>query len=151
MSELRKFKVANLCLCTDPQNRTLWGILSAEIGGGNGLEPLAMAARISLPVVDADYMGRAFPELQVGSASSAYMRENKFHASRLLVGAACRPGPCMLFHGAVAPLLQLRDDTCALTCAGHAHAMINGRLIIACADDDLGNIWQLHHASSLVR
>lgn len=51
----------------DTQQRKLWGVLSAEIGGGNGLEPLAIGARMSLPVVDADYMGRAFPELQVAA------------------------------------------------------------------------------------
>ena len=54
----------------DPMQRKLWGVLSAEIGGGNGLEPLAIGARLSLPVVDADYMGRAFPELQVSSRCS---------------------------------------------------------------------------------
>ncbi len=39
-------------------------MLSCEIGGGNGLEPFAIGARMGLPVVDADFMGRAFPELQ---------------------------------------------------------------------------------------
>ncbi len=29
------------------------------------MEPLAIGARMALPVVDADFMGRAFPELQV--------------------------------------------------------------------------------------
>ena len=43
----------------------LFGVLSCEIGGGNGLESLALGARLGLPVVDADLMGRAFPELQV--------------------------------------------------------------------------------------
>ena len=42
----------------------LFGVLSCEIGGGNGLEPLALGARLGLPVIDADLMGRAFPELQ---------------------------------------------------------------------------------------
>ena len=39
--------------------------MSCEIGGANGLEPLAIGARMGLPIVDADFMGRAFPELQV--------------------------------------------------------------------------------------
>lgn len=34
------------------------------IGGANGLLPVTWAARLGLPVVDADGMGRAFPELQ---------------------------------------------------------------------------------------
>jgi uncharacterized protein len=36
-------------------------LMSAEIGGSNGLNPIVWAARIGLPVVDADGMGRAFP------------------------------------------------------------------------------------------
>ena len=35
--------------------------MAGEIGGGNGIVPVALAARIGLPVVDADGMGRAFP------------------------------------------------------------------------------------------
>ena len=36
-----------------------------EAGGVNSLLPLALAAQTGLPVVDADGMGRAFPELQM--------------------------------------------------------------------------------------
>lgn len=36
-----------------------------EIGGANALRPLSGAAELGLPVVDADPMGRAFPELQM--------------------------------------------------------------------------------------
>lgn len=36
-----------------------------EIGGGNAITPLVAAAESGLPVVDADPMGRAFPELQM--------------------------------------------------------------------------------------
>ena len=46
--------------------------MSCEIGGGNGLEPLAIGARMGLPVVDADFMGRAFPELQVPTSQAAH-------------------------------------------------------------------------------
>ncbi len=38
-----------------------------EIGGGNALTPLIGAAEADLPVVDADPMGRAFPELQMNT------------------------------------------------------------------------------------
>jgi DUF917 family protein len=37
--------------------------MAAEIGGSNGLLPVAWAARLRLPMVDADGMGRAFPEV----------------------------------------------------------------------------------------
>lgn len=49
----------------DPKSNGLYAVMSCEIGGGNGLEPLAIGARMGLPVLDADFMGRAFPELQV--------------------------------------------------------------------------------------
>ena len=41
--------------------RKVAAFMSAEIGGSNGLIPIVWAARIGLPVVDADGMGRAFP------------------------------------------------------------------------------------------
>lgn len=37
----------------------------AEVGGVNALIPFVVAARKQVPVVDADFMGRAFPELQM--------------------------------------------------------------------------------------
>ena len=45
---------------------SLWGrpvvaLMCAEIGGSNGLLPVAWAARLGLPLADADGMGRAFP------------------------------------------------------------------------------------------
>ena len=40
-------------------------LISNEIGGSNSLEPLIAAAKAGLPVVDADGMGRAFPEFQM--------------------------------------------------------------------------------------
>jgi hypothetical protein len=46
-------------------------IMSVEIGGGNGLQPLLPAALMDLPVVDADAMGRAFPEAQMTSFAIA--------------------------------------------------------------------------------
>lgn len=38
-------------------------IMAAEIGGGNGILPLIIAALLDVPVLDADLMGRAFPEI----------------------------------------------------------------------------------------
>ena len=40
-------------------------LISNEIGGSNSVEPLIAAAMAGLPVVDADGMGRAFPEFQM--------------------------------------------------------------------------------------
>ena len=40
-------------------------VMSAEIGGANGVMPLLVAAAMNLPMVDADPRGRAFPEMQM--------------------------------------------------------------------------------------
>ncbi|KAL4978848.1 hypothetical protein BDW66DRAFT_148703 [Aspergillus desertorum] len=37
------------------------GFMALEIGGGNGILNLGVAARFGVPCVDADYMGRAYP------------------------------------------------------------------------------------------
>lgn len=44
-------------------------VLPLEIGGFNALVPIAVAAQRGLPVIDADLMGRAFPELQMTTPS----------------------------------------------------------------------------------
>jgi DUF917 family protein len=43
--------------------RRVAALMSIEIGGGNGLLPITWAARMGLPVVDADGIGRCFPEV----------------------------------------------------------------------------------------
>jgi DUF917 family protein len=43
--------------------RRVAALMASEIGGGNGLLPVAWAAGMGLPVADADGMGRAFPEV----------------------------------------------------------------------------------------
>jgi hypothetical protein len=59
-------------------------LMAIEIGGGNGLLPITWAARIGLPVVDADGIGRAFPEIPMVtmnlagiSASPAVMTDER--------------------------------------------------------------------------
>jgi DUF917 family protein len=39
-------------------------LVAGEVGGGNAVAPLVVGVQAGLPVVDADGMGRAFPELQ---------------------------------------------------------------------------------------
>ena len=48
-------------------NRTFRAVMSVEIGGGNAIQPFMAAALLDKPVVDADAMGRAFPEAQMTS------------------------------------------------------------------------------------
>ena len=42
-------------------------LVSVEVGGSNSIVPMIVAAYTGLPVVDADGMGRAFPEVQMTS------------------------------------------------------------------------------------
>jgi uncharacterized protein len=45
--------------------RKVDAVIADEIGGANGIAPMITAAKLGLPVVDADGMGRAFPEVQM--------------------------------------------------------------------------------------
>jgi DUF917 family protein len=47
--------------------REFRAIMSVEIGGNNGVQPLMAASHLGKPVVDADAMGRAYPEAQMTS------------------------------------------------------------------------------------
>lgn len=47
-------------------------LMPAEIGGANAFTPFLLAAKTGLPVLDADMIGRAFPELQM---SSCYLKK----------------------------------------------------------------------------
>jgi DUF917 family protein len=49
--------------------RKVTALISAEIGGGNAMEPIITAAAAGIPVVDGDGMGRAFPEMQMTTFS----------------------------------------------------------------------------------
>jgi DUF917 family protein len=44
-------------------------IIAFEIGGSNSMNPMITAAQAGIPVVDADGMGRAFPEMQMTTYS----------------------------------------------------------------------------------
>jgi DUF917 family protein len=45
--------------------RKFRGVMAIEIGGGNSIQPLMAAAHLDIPVIDADAMGRAYPEAQM--------------------------------------------------------------------------------------
>lgn len=44
-------------------------LMAAEIGGANALAPFLYASKRKLPIVDADTIGRAFPELQMSACN----------------------------------------------------------------------------------
>lgn len=45
------------------KGKKITSLMSAEIGGMNSIAPLYTAAQLDLPLVDADGMGRAYPEV----------------------------------------------------------------------------------------
>src|SRR3984893_17567267 len=57
------------------------GVMSLEIGGGNGIQPLMAAGPLRGPLVEADPMGRAYPEAQMTSVAVGDLR----------------PYPCVLY------------------------------------------------------
>ena len=46
---------------------TFKAVMAGEVGAENGVLPFLVAALLDIPVVDADCMGRAFPEMQMSS------------------------------------------------------------------------------------
>ncbi|MCR8546922.1 DUF917 domain-containing protein [Salipiger sp. P9] len=49
-------------------------VMSVEIGGGNGIQALMAATHLGIPVVDTDFMGRAYPEAQMTSSAIGDLR-----------------------------------------------------------------------------
>src|SRR5690349_2629430 len=75
----------NIACAVEIQERLLGAkfraVMPLEVGGGNGIQPLMAAAHLGLPVVDADTMGRAYPEAQMTSVAVGDLR----------------PYPCVLY------------------------------------------------------
>lgn len=63
-------------------------VVSVEVGGSNSIVPMIVAAYTGLPVVDADGMGRAFPEVQMTT----------YH----IYGVHCTPAVLCDAHGQMA-------------------------------------------------
>lgn len=51
--------------------RPIDALMPAEIGGANAFAPLLVAGELNLPIIDADCIGRAFPQLQMNSCNLA--------------------------------------------------------------------------------
>lgn len=56
-------------LMEEHTRRKFDAVMGMEIGGGNGVRPLMVAANLGIPVVDSDTMGRAYPEAQMTSVA----------------------------------------------------------------------------------
>ena len=98
----------------------LAAVMAGEVGGGNGIEPLVVGARLGLPVVDCDLMGRAFPELQASPSGPCQPAGVAAAAGRVGVWQRVweegRWGPA--FAGGAPPLCA------ALPCPALCHAVL---------------------------
>ena len=66
MTIVERYERNQNCRSTKSENEfNIAGLTTLEVGGGNGMEALIVGAQLDLPIIDADFMGRAFPELQV--------------------------------------------------------------------------------------
>ncbi len=58
----------------DHLGRRFDAVMATEIGGSNSFQPLMAAAHLDIPIVDADAMGRAYPEAQMTSFAVGGLR-----------------------------------------------------------------------------
>ncbi len=95
--------------------RKVDAVIADEIGGSNGLAPMITAAKLGLPVVDADGMGRAFPEVQM----TTFFIHGQASQPAALADAL---GNIMLVTEATSPeMLEklMRAGTVAMGCTAH--------------------------------
>lgn len=69
-----QFALKPLRMMEEYIGRKFDAVMPLEIGGGNGVHPMQVAALTGYPVVDADTMGRAYPEAQMTSVAVAKLR-----------------------------------------------------------------------------
>jgi DUF917 family protein len=75
--------------------RHITHVVPSEIGGSNSTIPMVVAAQAGIPVIDADGMGRAFPELQMKTF--------------MMAGYAPSPAGFANYHGETMVLDRIRD------------------------------------------
>ena len=128
-------------------------ICCLELGGLNGVVPFAWAARAGLPVVDADLMGRAFPELQMTtahlagvSATPAVMTDERGNVVTLSTTTAvwaediARSVCTTMGAEATICLYPMTVGTARSATVRHSitSAMAAGRVMLEVADDPVG-------------
>ncbi len=93
-------------------------IACEEIGGQNSMEPLITASYAGLPVVDADGMGRAFPEMQMTTYS--------IYGHRSTPSAMCDlHGNAVIFDQAASELFHERMARACVVSQGGASVLGN--------------------------
>ena len=76
----------------------LVALMSAEMGGVNSVVPLSLASRLGIPLVDADSMGRAYPEIHLmtltlyGIYAAPFVLADE-HGNSVVINACATDGP----------------------------------------------------------
>ena len=113
-------------------------ILPVEMGGLNSLVPVALAAMRGLPVVDADGMGRAFPEIHMvtyhvyGVSTTPMVIANEHHDFCLIEAANGRRAEEMGRALAIQMGLNVMLSAYPMTGAQAKQTAIRGTLSLAC-------------------
>jgi DUF917 family protein len=102
----------------DYLGRPAAALVTDEIGGSNALEPMIVAALKDIPVIDADGMGRAFPEVQM---TTFYIYGLDPYPTAL----TDEKGNCVLFKHATSPI-WLERAARAVTIQMGCHAGMAG-------------------------
>ncbi|KAK9800870.1 hypothetical protein WJX73_003020 [Symbiochloris irregularis] len=145
LEKLASFECEQAVLAAEEASKgELRGVISAEIGGGNGLQALLLGARLQLPVIDADLMGRAFPELQMMTSA---MYGHKLTPAALVDDK----GNKVVVQDAASPLWLerlLRPVCTAMGCsAGLATSPLSGQAMRSCAiQHSMSLAWRLGRA-----
>jgi uncharacterized protein len=145
--------------------REVVGVMASEIGGANGVLPVAYAARLGVPIVDADAMGRAFPEVQmvsmhvagrhpdlivlcdvVGSVVSIRARSGEW-AERIARQVTVAFGGTSLMADYVMPVAEMRG---AVIRGSVSRALAIGRALLGAADDPVAALADVLGATRLL-
>lgn len=92
-------------------------VISAEMGGCNSMIPITLAARRGIPLIDADGMGRAFPELPMGTFN--------------ICGISCTPLVLANEHGE-STIINSRDVYAAEKVARQLVVEMGGSVAMSC-------------------
>lgn len=105
-----------LAMLEEIKGRRVRAIFPIEIGGGNGLSPLVLAARAGIPVMDCDGMGRAFPESQM-------VMFNVYGQSASPVVVTDEKGNCVVLHTASNGEEERLVRALAISMGGQCHVI----------------------------
>lgn len=114
-----------------------FALFPGEIGGGNSMVPIIAAALLRLPVVDADAMGRAFPEIQMTTAGMHGVRACPLSLCDEKGNGVVVDAPTNLWAECIARSVTVQMGGCAHICnyampgARAKHALIAGSVSLA--------------------